>query len=57
MFLEEFGEGRDWDIESIVAIMLTNSREIGGGGDSSGFLEVFEERLWFRIDGVSQGFK
>jgi hypothetical protein len=46
VLLEELRECRNGNIESIVAIVLMESGELGRGGYASGLLEVFEKRLW-----------
>ena len=54
MLLKEFGEGGYRDIEGIIAIVLMDSGQLGRGGYTSGFLEVFQKRFGIGIDSVSQ---
>jgi hypothetical protein len=57
VFLEEFRESRDRDIEGIVAIMQMGAVEFGLGGNTSRFLEVIEKRLGLSIDRVCERFE
>jgi len=57
VLFEEFSEGGNWNIESIIAIMLLDSGEFGSSGYPSRLLEMFESWLGFGVDGVRKRFK
>lgn len=55
MFLEEFCEGRNRDVEGVATIVLFQFLEFCGLCDAPRLLERLDGRLWFRVDGIVEG--
>lgn len=54
MFLEQLGEGRDRNIERVVAIVLLDPIYFGGRSETLGLLEGLELGLGFGVEGVGE---
>lgn len=57
MLFEEFCKCRDRDIESVCAIMLLDTGQLGLLVDTLGGLELANGRLRLTIDGIGEGLK
>lgn len=55
MLFEELEEGRHWNIEGVVAIVVLESLDLLLGGYATGLLEVLEGWLWLGIDRICEG--